>query len=224
MSDRSSDRSRDRWKRFKVAAAVSLGGLVLRALGLTWRVRREGAEFMDGPLSRGEPQIIVFWHGEIVPISWVHRGRGIAPLISTHADGEIIARIVQNLGYRTVRGSTSRGGARALLEMTRLLEEGITVGVTPDGPRGPRHVFSPGALVVAQRSGRPIVFLRARASRAWRLRSWDRHLIPKPFARVTVWCSPPYSVEAPTPRDAEAEAPRFTRLLQELGGSPDVPL
>lgn len=179
---------------------------------------------MDGPLARGESQIIVFWHGEIVPVSWVHRRRGIAPLISTHADGEIIARIVQNLGYRTVRGSTSRGGARALLEMTHLLDQGISVGVTPDGPRGPRHVFSPGALVVAQRSGRPIVFLRARASRAWRLRSWDRHLIPKPFARVTIWCSPPYRVEAPTPRDAERQMPHFARLLQDLGGSPDVDL
>jgi lysophospholipid acyltransferase (LPLAT)-like uncharacterized protein len=159
---------------------------------------------------------VVFWHGEILPIAWGHRGSGIAPLISTHADGEIIARIVEGLGYRTVRGSTSRGGARAVLEMTRLVADGITIAVTPDGPRGPRHEFAPGALVVAQRSGRPLMAVRASADRAWRLRSWDRHLVPKPFATVTYRYSEPRLIPAESAREAEALAPEMARLLQAM--------
>ena len=168
-------------------------------------------------LARQEPFIIVFWHGEIVPVTWVHRNRGFAPLISRHADGEIIARIVEGLGYRTVRGSTSRGGVRALLETAQRVEEGITVGFTPDGPRGPRHVFAPGALIIAQRTGRPIVALGATTSSAWRLRSWDRHLVPKPFATVTIRYSEPQFVQATNAREAERERPRFEALLNALG-------
>jgi lysophospholipid acyltransferase (LPLAT)-like uncharacterized protein len=215
------ERSTGRWKRLQVAAAVALGGLVIRLLGLTWRIRREGAERLYGPLRRGEPQVVVFWHGEILPIAWGHRGSGIAPLISTHADGEIIARIVQGLGYRTVRGSTSRGGARAVLEMTRLMAEGITIAVTPDGPRGPRHEFAPGALAVAQRSGRPLIAVRASASRAWHLRSWDRHLVPKPFATVTYHYSEPRLIPAASAREAETLAPEWARLLQSMAPSPN---
>jgi lysophospholipid acyltransferase (LPLAT)-like uncharacterized protein len=204
-------------RRFRVAAVSMLGGLVLRLLGMTWRVRREGQAAFDDMLARQEPFIIVFWHGEIVPVTWVHRNRGFAPLISRHADGEIIARIVEGLGYRTVRGSTSRGGVRALLETAQRVEEGITVGFTPDGPRGPRHVFAPGALIVAQRTGRPIVALGATASRAWRLRSWDRHLVPKPFATVTIRYSEPQFVQATEAREAGREQPRFEALLNALG-------
>src|SRR5688572_7349480 len=204
-------------RRVRVAVISAVGGLVLRLLGMTWRVRREGGAAFDDMLARKEPFIIVFWHGEIVPVSWVHRNRGFAPLISRHADGEVIARIVEGLGYRTVRGSTSRGGVRALLETAQRVKEGITVGFTPDGPRGPRHVFAPGALIVAQRTGRPIIALGATASRAWRLRSWDRHLIPKPFATVTVRYSEPQFVQAEQARDAAQEQSRFEALLASLG-------
>jgi lysophospholipid acyltransferase (LPLAT)-like uncharacterized protein len=91
------------------------------------------------------------------------------------------------------------------------------VGFTPDGPRGPRHVFAPGALIVAQRTGRPIVALGATASRAWRLRSWDKHLVPKPFATVTIRYSQPQFVKAEQARDATQEQSRFEALLASLG-------
>jgi lysophospholipid acyltransferase (LPLAT)-like uncharacterized protein len=193
-----------------------IGGVVLRLLGWTWRVRRVGHEAFDAMLASGESMIVVFWHGEILPVAWGHRGRGLAPLISGHADGEVFARIVEGLGYRTIRGSTSRGGVRALLETAQYVNDGITVGFTPDGPRGPRHVFAPGALIVAQRTGRPIVALRATASRAWRLRSWDRHLVPKPFATITLHYSGPEYLEATEARDAVNEQDRFERLMAGL--------
>ena len=203
-------------RRIRVALITAVGGLVLRLLGSTWRVRRVGNEAFDSLRARNEPFIVVFWHGEIVPITWIHRGSGIAPLISRHADGEVIARIVENLGYRTVRGSTTRGGVRALLETAQYVRDGITVGFTPDGPRGPRHVFTPGALIVAQRTGRPIIALGATASRAWRLKSWDRHVVPKPFATVTVRYSQPEYVNAADAREAEKEQGRFEALLASL--------
>jgi lysophospholipid acyltransferase (LPLAT)-like uncharacterized protein len=203
-------------RRFRLALLATVGSLVLRLLGTTWRVRRVGNEAFDALLARNEPFIVVFWHGEIVPVTWIHRGRGIAPLISQHADGEVIARIVERLGYRTVRGSTTRGGVRALLETAQYVNDGITVGFTPDGPRGPRHVFAPGALIVAQRTGRPIIALGVTASRAWHLKSWDRHLIPKPFATVTVRYSEPQFVQAVDARDAVNEQSRFQALLGSL--------
>ena len=183
-------------------------------------MKRIGHEAFDAMLASGDPFIVVFWHGEIVPVTWVHRRRGIAPLISRHADGEIIARIVEGLGYRTVRGSSTRGGVRALLETAQHVNDGITVGFTPDGPRGPRHVFAPGALIVAQRTGRPIVALGATASRAWHMRSSDRHLDPKPFATITVRNSGPEYVNAGQARDAVHEQARFERLLAGLADRP----
>jgi lysophospholipid acyltransferase (LPLAT)-like uncharacterized protein len=183
-------------------------------------VRRVGHEAFDALRARNEPFIVIFWHGEIVPITWIHRGSAIAPLISHHADGEVIARIVENLGYRTVRGSTSRGAVRALLEAVQFVKDGITVAFTPDGPRGPRHVFTPGALIVAQRTGRPIIAIGASATSAWRLKSWDRHLVPKPFATVTIRYSAPEYVRAADAREAEKEQGRFETLLASMADRP----
>ncbi|MEO7963088.1 MAG: DUF374 domain-containing protein, partial [Gemmatimonadaceae bacterium] len=140
----------------------------------------------------------------------------ISILVSTHADGEIIARILESLGFTTVRGSSSRGGARALLELVRVLREGHDVAVTPDGPRGPRRVFAPGAAVAAMRAGAPVIGIGARTERAWRLRSWDRLMIPKPFARVTVRYTEALRVVGNTPRDAERDAPRLGEALNAV--------
>ena len=113
-------------------------------------------------------------------------------------------------------GSSRRGAERALLSLAREVERGSHVAVTPDGPRGPAESFAPGALIAAQRSGAPIVLLRAVVDRAWRLNSWDRFLIPKPFARVTIYVSEPISVNAASLRAAADEAPRFQSLMREL--------
>ena len=206
----SPERPNDWRHRLRVAFAVGLGRLAVRALGLTWRVTHETR-------SATGPVVYTIWHGELLPMLWAHRREGIVVLISTHADGEIIARIAESLGYGTARGSSSRGATRALIELSRAIESGHDVAVTPDGPRGPRHAFAPGALVVAQRTGAPVVCARAQASRAWHLRSWDRFVIPKPFSRVTVRYAEPQRVDGASPRDVEAEVPRFTQLMAELG-------
>jgi len=186
----------------KVAWIARLGTLVVRLLALTWRVRYVNADVVKDLRGRKEPFIYILWHGQLLPLIWTHRNREIAVIISEHRDGEIIARIAGALGFRLVRGSTSRGAARALLSASRELESGHDLAVTVDGPRGPAGVVAPGALVIAQRTRAPMVPTAAATSRAWRLQSWDRFMIPKPFARVTVTYGVPIRIAAETPRDA----------------------
>jgi lysophospholipid acyltransferase (LPLAT)-like uncharacterized protein len=205
----------ERTRAWKLSAIVMLGAFAIRALAVTWRYRITNEESYRALRARSEPFIFAFWHGQMLPRLWRHRGEGVAVVVSSHRDGEIIARIAEHLGFRTIRGSTSRGAARALLGIVRELESGAEVAVTPDGPRGPAQKFATGALVAAQRVSVPIVGVAAAASRAWRLRSWDRFMIPKPFSRVNVVYTPPTSVDAPSSREAESQAPTFEALLGE---------
>ena len=191
------------------------GEYALRALASTWRIRVLHREPVDALRAARAPLVFAFWHGQMLPLLFQHRDEGVAILISSHRDGELIARTAQRFHFRTVRGSTSRGGGRALLGLVRELERGGEVAVTPDGPRGPAERFAPGALVAAQRANAHIVPVAAVADRAWRLKSWDRFLVPKPFARVTVAYGPPKRVAATTAREAGDEAARFEALLAD---------
>lgn len=208
---------RRRRKERRIKWAVRLGLPLLRLLASTWRVR----EINRAPCQRirddGKPVILVLWHGEMLPLIWNQRHAGITVVVSEHGDGEIIARVLVALGFRTVRGSTSRGAARALLGASRAVQEGGDAGFTPDGPRGPAGTFAPGALIVAQRTGAPIVALRAFASRCWRMKSWDSFMIPKPFARVSVAFGDPTYLDAPTPRDALGQTGRFVEVMARAG-------
>ena len=160
--------------------------------------------------------IFTLWHGQLLPLLYHHRGQGAVILISEHADGEIIARIAISLGYRTVRGSTSRGAARALIGLSRALTDGHDLAITPDGPRGPAGSFAPGAVIVAQRTGAPMVPVAVSANRGWRLRSWDRFLVPKPFARVHVAYGEPVSVTASDTRSAVEEVERARQAMDRV--------
>ncbi|HTE47142.1 MAG TPA: DUF374 domain-containing protein, partial [Gemmatimonadaceae bacterium] len=117
-------------------------------------------------------------------------------------------RIATSLGYRTVRGSTSRGAARALLGLARVINEGADLAITPDGPRGPAKSYAPGALVIAQRTNAPIIAVAVAATSAWRLGTWDRFLIPRPFARVEIAYSDAVYVEASDARHAAEQVDR----------------
>jgi hypothetical protein len=153
-----------------------IGALLLRLLGATWRRRLIGTE-------DPEPAIYIFLHGDILLAAHLHRDQQHAILISTHRDGEIIAQVAQRLGYDVIRGSSTRGGTRAVLEILRGYA-GRRVAVTPDGPRGPRGKVEPGLVQLAAKAGWRIYPLGFAVSRAWRARSWDRFAIPLPFARI----------------------------------------
>ncbi|MBI3790400.1 MAG: lysophospholipid acyltransferase family protein [Gemmatimonadetes bacterium] len=206
---------------WKLRVGVALGRWLVRLLGATWRVRVIDREAHDALRQARTPFIFSIWHGELLPCLWAHRAQGIAVLISEHRDGEIIAQVAEGLGYApSVRGSSSRGAARALLTVVRTLGSGVTVGFTPDGPRGPAQRAAPGAIAAAQRAQAPIIPLRAHASSAWRLRSWDRFMIPKPFARVTFAYGAPLMV-APGAAALEAGPALLEAVMAEIGRKAD---
>ena len=200
---------------FRTRALIRVAGWLMFALGWTWRVRTYGREWMLARAPGDSRLIITLWHGQLLPISWSQR-QPTRAIISEHRDGELIAHLVGKLGIGSVRGSTTRGGARALLECVRALREGSDIAITPDGPRGPRHSFAPGALIVAYRAHVPIVPIGVHIDRAWRLRSWDQFEVPKPFARVTVVYGSPLEVTGGDARDVSARTDEFAVAMHAV--------
>jgi hypothetical protein len=162
-----------------------LGPLAIRALRATWRMRYEPPD-LRARVARAEPLVYALWHGGLLVPAAALPGNGTAIMISRHADGEVIARIVERLGFTTVRGSSTRGGATALHEAVDALRAGRPAAFTPDGPKGPRQVARPGAVFAASRAGVDLLPLGVGVKSAWVLGSWDRFRIPRPFTRVAL--------------------------------------
>ncbi len=207
--------------------ARALGPTTVRLLAATWRVRYE-PEDMRKRVYAPAPVIFAFWHGRLLMPTGVFRDVGAHVMISRHADGETIARVAGSLGNPAVRGSTTRGGATALLEMVEILRRGGKGVFTPDGPKGPREVAQPGAVFAASRAGVPLVPIGAAARSAWNLKSWDRFCIPRFFTRVAVVygepLSPPPDIEGPA---LDAFVARFQEAMnvanaraEALAGNP----
>ena len=193
-----------------------VGAWLIRMLGATWRVRLIGVGPIDQLRHDGQPVALLLWHGQLLPLLFVVRFQSVAALVSTHKDGELIAQTARRLGCKLIRGSSSRGADRALLGLVRTLSDGFTIAVTPDGPRGPNRSFAPGALVAAHRAGAPVVAFAVHASRAWYLKSWDKFMIPKPFARLTVVFDTPLMVPGDTSREAAAAVTLFADRLNQV--------
>lgn len=174
------------------------GDAVIRSLMASVRFETEN-EPEHGLRINGKPVLGLCWHGHLLVFAFRQRGAGLATLISQSKDGEYIARVVQRWGFTVLRGSSSRGGSGALRSMVRVLRDGQSLAVTPDGPRGPRRRLKPGALLAARMSGVPILPTAAAATRAWWLGGWDRFLVPKPLARVRLVYGQPRAI----PRDAD---------------------
>ena len=164
--------------------ATRLGWLVLLAVGKLTRIKFRGREHYERLREAKQPFIYSIWHGKILIPIFTHRFEGICGMVSEHSDGEMIAQTLERLGYTTVRGSSTRGGKRAMLAMIRALRNGGVGAIMPDGPRGPRHVFKAGLIAIAQKSQAAILPMTFASSRAWRLKSWDRFIIPKPFSKT----------------------------------------
>lgn len=162
----------------------------------------------------GGNAVLVLWHDRLFfapVISQRLLERPVCALISASKDGGWLEAFYRMMGIRSVRGSSSRRGAEALVGLARAMRAGAHAGVTPDGPKGPRRVFKPGVLALARISRRPVVLLGIRYHRAWRLRSWDRFALPVPFSRVDVTLEPFDAVAAGTPSEA-AMAVRLSGL------------
>ena len=209
--------AQSRTRRLKFWSAGLLGRGVLGGLFTTTRVRRIDDEHYLRFRREGRPYILVFWHGQLLSLTHYHRHEGICVLQSDHADGEYMSRVIRRMGFRSVRGSSTRGGARGLRALVRAAREGHALGLTPDGPRGPARQVKPGVFMAAQLTGAPIIPMACGASSAWHLATWDKFLVPKPFSCIQIAYSEPFWVpRALTKHDRAALATELQETLNSL--------
>lgn len=218
-----SPRKRSAWrrarKRIGAAFGRALGPPLLRLLARTWRVRLIGVEARDRRDAAGALPVFGFWHQNILGAIGTHFGFPVRVLVSHHRDGETIARLAERLGYRTVRGSSSSGGAEALRAMERLAREtGDGFAFTPDGPRGPARSLAPGVVVLAATAGRSLTASGFAYSSFLQARSWDRMVLPKPFSRVVV----AFEALPPPPPACAKPGPEHERTRAEFARAMDA--
>jgi lysophospholipid acyltransferase (LPLAT)-like uncharacterized protein len=167
---------------------------VVRWLASTWRIQLIHEERWRTIYRSRRPHVFLLWHEALLPLLWQHRNQNVAIVVSEAREGRYLSQLAERWGYRSLPGSSTRGGARALLGAVRELQAGHAVAFTPDGPRGPRRELKPGVVAAAQRGSAVIVPLHAESNQAWRLHSWDHMMIPRPFARVWITYGQPFEV------------------------------
>jgi len=199
---------------------VAFGFRLLQLWGRTLRYEIDDrAGIVDRPVT--ENYIGALWHNRLLAFPLVLRRffpeRNGAALISASRDGDLLADAVQRFGYDVVRGSSSRLGATAILQLTQVLASGGDVVITPDGPRGPAYELGPGIIFLAQKSGASVVPMNLEYSHCWRLGSWDRFIVPRPFAKVRVLINRPHRVgSTATPEEFEAERLALQNAMMAL--------
>ncbi len=182
-----------------IAAAVYS---MIRTLGPTLRYEVLGWRHAERVHASGKRCIWAFWHRIILPIVWWHRNQGVVVMNTTAFDGQWTRKVIERLGFGTAQGSSSRGGLRGLAVMARRLEEGLDCAFTIDGPRGPRYVAKPGPVMLARKTGCPVMVFHIGVDRGKTFtNTWDHFLLPMPFARAVILFAPPIYV----PKDAAAE-------------------
>jgi lysophospholipid acyltransferase (LPLAT)-like uncharacterized protein len=201
-----------------IAAAVYS---VIRTLGPTLRYEVLGWQHAERVHASGKRCIWAFWHRIIVPIVWWHRNHGVVVMNTTAFDGQWTRKVIEWLGFGTAQGSSSRGGLRGLAVMARRLDEGVDCAFTIDGPRGPRYVAKPGPVMLARKTGCPILVFHIGVDRGKTFeRTWDHFLLPAPFARTAILFGPPIYV----PKDASAEVmeAKHAEMQRELERVRDI--
>lgn len=191
-------------QRFYLWLATYIAGFLIRIIRKTSRLYSVGDEYSQNLHEFGERCILASWHGSVIAPIMKHMDEGLVVLASEHGDGEIIARVLKSLGFGLIRGSTTRGGSRAMAEMIKRLKTPGKIAITPDGPKGPYRKFKMGAVVLAQKTGAPIVPLASYSNSPFILNSWDKFQIVKPFGKFVIVYGPPILVESDsTPGELE---------------------
>lgn len=204
-------------KRFQARLIAAVGYRLIALLGATLTWKTEGLEHYESTFAEGHRPIMAFWHGRILPATYYFRRRGIVVITSENFDGEWIAGIIERFGYGTARGSTSRGGMKALLQLKRDMAQGKPAGFTVDGPRGPARVAQSGAVWLSKATGNLVLPFHLEADRHWTLKSWDRTQVPKPFATVALVVGEPFLVSPDADEQAiEAARARLEDALRAL--------
>jgi len=210
----SGERSPSLSQRLALAVLPPLLGLAVRALASTWRVRL-AVPPRSHPRSGDAPLVYAMWHECVVTVVAQWRDHPIQGLASQSFDGALISKTLRHLGYpEASRGSSSRGGAGALRSHVQALQEGRHVVVTVDGPRGPAYQAKPGVLSMARDSGRPVVAVACACDARWRLKSWDRTLLPPPFAKMVFALSEPLALGALAPQEGMLELQKALSAVQ----------
>ena len=206
---------------FKQRVIIRVAGFALycliRVIGATMRFEVKGWE----NFSATEPLVYCFWHNRIPIATYFWRNRGIVVMSSRSFDSEYIARFIQRFGYGAARGSSTRGGKAALIQMIRAVRSGKSAAFTVDGPRGPIYEAKPGAVLLAAKANAALLPFSISLNRYWQLPSWDRIQIPKPFARAIVVLGKPIKV-ADDPATHEAKHQELQEALEELRHASDA--
>ena len=190
-----------RLDRLKIRAAAFVFHWAIRLISSTVKFETRGMEHFDEVTAAGRVPIYTFWHDRIFLGTYFFRERGIVIMTSQSFDGEYIARFIQRLGYGAIRGSSTRGGTRALVQMIRAMRAGLPMGFSVDGPKGPRYQVKPGPVLLASKTGNPMVPFVLQPRSFWTLKSWDRMQIPRPFTRCLVSVAEPIYVQADASSD-----------------------
>lgn len=204
-------------QRLMIRAADLAFYTLIVLIGSTIRYHVEGEEHRRAAEGDGKPSILALWHEVIFASTYYLRHRGIVVLTSKSFDGEYIARFLTRLGFGAIRGSSSRGGVRGLVEMIRVMKSGLPMAFTVDGPRGPRHVAKSGPIMLAKKTGNSILPFVSRPNRFITINSWDRLQIPMPFSKVVVIFGEPIRIDPAADDRAQTEAlDKLQKTLDEL--------
>ena len=205
------------WRQFKATAIAEIGVPVVEALGATYTWRETGREHLDRVYADGRKPILALWHGRILAATLYFRDRGVVAMTSENFDGEWVAQLMGRFGYHAARGSTSRGGARALAQLRREMADGHATAFTVDGPRGPARVAQPGAAWLGSATGNPIIPFHIEAAEYWTVKSWDRHQVPKPGSALAIAIGSPILIQSKaSEEEIEAGRARIEHALTEL--------
>ncbi len=200
-----------------IPIVAGLGALIIRLLGVSWRIDFPPESSVEEARFRHPQVIYCFWHGRLLPLSFTHRNRKIHVLASEHRDGEMLGRTIVRLGFGHVRGSSTRGGARALRELKRAVSAGYDLGLTVDGPKGPIHQVKAGAVELARSTGATLIPISTGSRRHRTFASWDRFQLPLPFTKVLVRLGEPIVVDANADKEAvESVRAELERALLRL--------
>ena len=215
--------SRQRRRRIRNLLLGLLGPPLTRAWGSSLRLRlMSGFETESGRV-RIPDGIALVWHQRLFTLASSFPHSGFKALVSNHADGEMLARVFTGLGLEPIRGSSTRGGSRAVLELMRSGEGPVRIAITPDGPRGPARELQQGAIFLASRTGLPIYIVAVGLAKAWKLRTWDEFLLPRPFSRALLRTDGPFRVPPDLARDGlEVERRKLEAKMLALTDDTDA--
>ncbi|HSG01338.1 MAG TPA: lysophospholipid acyltransferase family protein [Vicinamibacterales bacterium] len=203
-------------KRIEARVIAGLVWPVVEGLGGTYHWHTIGVEHLARVTASGHQPIFGFWHGRILAGILRFRDSNITVITSQNFDGEWISKVTAKFGYASARGSTSRGGPRALAQLRRVLDQGGSAAFTLDGPRGPAKIAQPGAVWLSGATGHPVLPFHIEATAGWTLHSWDRHLIPKPGSHVVVAIGEPLYVPSTEPAVVETRRVELEHVLARL--------